>query len=159
ERQGEDRGGHHAAQPEEGEEAGGAEHADSDAGTLALLGQLRLGEPDLRADQLGHLLGQVVDQGSEGGVVVARVSAVPGGRRTHVRAAPPPPGGYPPPASAPRRRLPAWPDGFARRTSRRCARRPGSTRSSRTMSPCGPPEAARSRGSVPSTTRSPRRST
>ena len=51
------------ADAEEREQAGPAEHADAEAGALALLGQLGLGQPDLGADQLGNLGGQLVAPG------------------------------------------------------------------------------------------------
>ena len=51
---------------EERQQPGDAEHADADTGALALLGHLGLGEPDLRADELGDLLGELVDQCAEG---------------------------------------------------------------------------------------------
>ena len=44
-----------------------------EARTLALLGHLGLGEADLRADQLRHLLGEVVDERPERRVVVEGV--------------------------------------------------------------------------------------
>ena len=55
-----------AADPEEGQQPGGAEHADAEPGALALLGHLGLGQPELGADQVGDLLAQVVDEGAEG---------------------------------------------------------------------------------------------
>ena len=51
---------------EEREQPGDAEHPDADTRALALLGDLGLGEADLGADELGDLLGELVDQGAEG---------------------------------------------------------------------------------------------
>src|SRR5690606_38498259 len=61
----EDDRGDQGGQAEEPEETGNAEHAESYAGTFALLGDLCLGEADLRADELRDLLGELVDQRSE----------------------------------------------------------------------------------------------
>ena len=57
---------HRAGESEEREQPAGAEHAESDAQSFALLGDLGLRQPDLGPDQLGNLLGQVVDQGADG---------------------------------------------------------------------------------------------
>ncbi len=61
------------AEAEEREQAGGAEHAEADSGPLALLGDLGLREPDLGADQVGDLGGQLVDEGPQCGVGPAGV--------------------------------------------------------------------------------------
>ena len=61
-----DGGRDRVADGEEAEQPGDAEHADPDAGALALLRDLGLGEPDLGADELGDLLGELVDECAEG---------------------------------------------------------------------------------------------
>ena len=48
------------------------------------------------ADQLGDLLGEVVDEGAQGWIVADRVPRAAGGRRTHVRPVPTRPGGIRP---------------------------------------------------------------
>ena len=133
-----DRGRDDGAEAEERQEAGRAEHADPDAGALALLGHLGLGEPHLRADQLGDLWvrswTRAPSVGSDPRRRVERSAAsVTRDRRSSWR------GRY----SNRWRRHPfgtrrlaapvdsaAWPAGSAKTTSPRCARRRASTRSS-----------------------------
>ena len=61
-RQREDRGRDQRADAVEREEPGTAEHAGTDPGLLALLGQLDLGQLELLADQRRHLRREVLDQ-------------------------------------------------------------------------------------------------
>ena len=55
-----------AAIPEEAEQPGDAEHADPDTGPLALLGDLGLRQADLGPDEVGNLVGELMDEGTEG---------------------------------------------------------------------------------------------